>query len=393
MSNDETVAVWDAETGQRIHRLEGHFGSVLGVSFGADGTTLYTSAADGSLIRWDIAGAGGVARRVLESTLPVGLGATVRISPTATSVVVLRPGDERILELDAGGSVLLRGDGNAMWGDYSPDGEQFVTVGWDGTLELFDISDGELLTSRPGRGVENRGAVAFTADGSAVVVADADGIVTEHDAVTLEPTGRAVDVGVEPVGIRTAAGGLIAATAAGRSEETEVVFADLNEGRILRRVHVAVPLARANFSVDGSMYALGGFDGRLRIVDVSSGEVVGPEDPIHSGPIAWVAFSPDGATLATFGSDGELAIVDTSTAVPRARARPGPANHAASVGFQPDGESVLVAYEDGSVIQFATDPDAWIDHACRVAGRNLTEHEWRDAFGDGPYRETCPTNA
>ena len=226
-----------------------------------------------------------------------------------------------------------------------------------------------------------------------MVVADADGTVTEHDGLTLEPTGRSVDVGIEPVGIRTAAGGLIAATAAGRSEGTEVVFADLDDGRILRRVHVAVPLARANFSADGSMYALGGYDGRLRIVDVSSGEVVGPEDPVHSGPIAWVTFSPDGATLATFGSDGELALVDTSTAVARARARPGPANLAASVSFHPDGESLLVAYEDGSVIQFATDPGAWINHACRVAGRNLTAHEWRDAFGDRPYRETCSTTA
>ena len=80
----------------------------------------------------------------------------MRISPTAGSVVVLRPGDERILELDGGDPIALRGDGNTMWGDYSRDGEQFVTVGWDGTLELFDISDGELLASRPGRGVENR---------------------------------------------------------------------------------------------------------------------------------------------------------------------------------------------------------------------------------------------
>ena len=67
------------------------------------------------------------------------------------------------------------------------------------------------------------------------------------------------------------------------------------------------------------------------------------------------------------------------------------ANLNASVGFDPDGNSVLVAYDDGSVIEFATDPDVWIEHACQVAGRNLTETEWRDAFGDRPYHETCPT--
>ncbi len=68
-SNDETVAVWDATTGQRLHVLEGHVGSVNGIGFGIDGTTLYTSAADGSIMLWDIAGAGGVARRVTDQTL------------------------------------------------------------------------------------------------------------------------------------------------------------------------------------------------------------------------------------------------------------------------------------------------------------------------------------
>ena len=39
---------------------------------------------------------------------------------------------------------------------------------------------------------------------------------------------------------------------------------------------------------------------------------------------------------------------------------------------------------------YDTDPDAWIAHACAVAGRNLTADEWRDAFGDRSYRKTCP---
>ncbi len=32
---------------------------------------------------------------------------------------------------------------------------------------------------------------------------------------------------------------------------------------------------------------------------------------------------------------------------------------------------------------------AAIDYACAVAGRDLTEQEWRDAFGDLAYRSTC----
>jgi predicted ATP-grasp superfamily ATP-dependent carboligase len=52
---------------------------------------------------------------------------------------------------------------------------------------------------------------------------------------------------------------------------------------------------------------------------------------------------------------------------------------------------MVIAYQDGSVVTYDTDPRAWEQHACAVAGRNLTADEWRDAFGDRPYRETCPT--
>jgi hypothetical protein len=58
-----------------------------------------------------------------------------------------------------------------------------------------------------------------------------------------------------------------------------------------------------------------------------------------------------------------------------------------------DGHTVAIAYKDGSIATYETDPGAWIEHACAVAGRNLTEDEWRDAFGDRPYRETCPAAA
>ncbi len=30
------------------------------------------------------------------------------------------------------------------------------------------------------------------------------------------------------------------------------------------------------------------------------------------------------------------------------------------------------------------------EQACRTAGRDLTTTEWRDNFGDRPYRKVCP---
>ena len=281
-----------------------------------------------------------------------------------------------------------------MWAAYSPDGERFVAVNGEGALRLWDLADGDQLASSPGRGVANRGAVAFTADGTAVVVADVDGIVTELDGHTLEPTGRSLDVGVEPGALRTGGDGVVAVTASlvsVDSDSSEIVFADFDDGRVLRRVSVPLAPGAGNFSPDGTAYAIGGFDGRLRIIDVATGSDRRPRGPraLGSGRV--------GHVLPRRRDAGDRRVRRRARPRrPRHRSRAGPcptgaANLNASVGFHPDGHSVLVAYEDGSVIEFATDPDVWIEHACRVAGRNLTETEWRDAFGDRPYRETCPT--
>ena len=120
------------------------------------------------------------------------------------------------------------------WGAYAPDGLHMVTVADDGTARLWEVATGEPAGTRPGRGRGNLGAVAFTPDGEAVVVADADGIVTELDAEGLEPTGRTVDTGVEPVGVRTGPDGRVAVTTTDPANpaSTDVVFADLDTGEV-----------------------------------------------------------------------------------------------------------------------------------------------------------------
>jgi hypothetical protein len=50
---------------------------------------------------------------------------------------------------------------------------------------------------------------------------------------------------------------------------------------------------------------------------------------------------------------------------------------------------LLIATGEGQVLSFETRLDAWIDRACAIAGRTLTLDEWRDAFGDRPYRPAC----
>jgi WD40 repeat protein len=280
-----------------------------------------------------------------------------------------------------------------VWAVFAPDGRTFVMVGEAGKVHLRDAATGELLAIGPGRrGASNLGAIAYSADGRNLVVADADGVVTELDAQTLEPTGRTLDLGTESRGIRATVGGLVAVTSSEDDErsDTEVVFADLDDGRVLHRVRIPGWGVRANFSADGFRYAYGTYDGSVGVIDVATGERIASGAPLHQGPVAWVAFSPAGETLASVGFDGQVVLSDAATATPQARFQPGPPNLGSVMEYAENGRTIIVAYEDGSVVSYDTDPATWEAHACAVAGRNLTDEEWSDAFGNRPYRETCP---
>ncbi len=48
---------------------------------------------------------------------------------------------------------------------------------------------------------------------------------------------------------------------------------------------------------------------------------------------------------------------------------------------------------DGTSVGIAADPDIWLERACSVAGRGLTEEEWRTLFEDRPYDPVCQTGS
>jgi WD40 repeat protein len=400
VSNDQTAIVWNATTGAAVQHLRAHVGSVYAVDFGQD-LQLYTAGADGTTIVWDLDRTRGLAQQLVAPARQVQSpdeGAPL-LSPDATSVL-LQGRNPRLIDVGTDEWTNLPIDGeNIAWAAHRPDGSQVATVSPKGAVQLWDVETGELVDEAPGRravenrrAIWNRGAIAYTPDGAHIVVADEDGVVRELDADTLEPTGRTLDLDITPNGVRTTHDGMVAVTGdvldVGAGQD--VVLADIDDGRVLRRLHVASWGVRSNFSADGRLYAYGGFDGRVGVIDVATGEeITRTRDPIHYGPVSWVTFSPDSETLVSVGFDGQVTLSDPTDVVPYARIQPGEPNLRSTAVYLDDGHTLVVAYEDGSVISLETDPAAWEAHACAVAGRNFTDDEWSAAFPDREYRETC----
>jgi len=51
---DQTAALWDAETGRELLRLRGHGAAIRSAEFSPDGQTILTSGDDGKVILWKV---------------------------------------------------------------------------------------------------------------------------------------------------------------------------------------------------------------------------------------------------------------------------------------------------------------------------------------------------
>lgn len=50
---DQSVRIWDAESGEQLHRFDGHADWMWSVAFSADGHLLISSSDDGTIKLWD----------------------------------------------------------------------------------------------------------------------------------------------------------------------------------------------------------------------------------------------------------------------------------------------------------------------------------------------------
>jgi WD40 repeat protein/serine/threonine protein kinase len=341
-SDDQTVKVWDAQSGAELVTLRGHTAAVNSVAFSSDGARLASASWDYTVRVWD----------ARTGTEVLTLGHTAAVNSVAFSPDggrLASASDDRTVKVwDArtGAEVLtLRGHTAAVNSvAFSPDGGRLASASDDQTVKVWDARTGaEGFTRRGHTAAVN--AVAFSPDGGRLASASADDTVKLWDArtgtefLTLSGHTDAVHaVGFSPDGARLASAS---------SDQAVKVWDARTGAEVLSLRGHTDPVSAVAFSPDGGRLASGAKDATVKVWDARTGTEVrtlrGYTDAVYA-----VAFSPDGGRLASGAKDATVKVWDAQTGA-EIRTLRGHTDAVYAVAFNPDGGRLASASADKAV--------------------------------------------
>ncbi|MEZ4868834.1 MAG: BTAD domain-containing putative transcriptional regulator [Caldilineaceae bacterium] len=338
-SSDQTVRVWDAETGHTLYMLRGQ-------------------------------------PRVLAAhtirQLPPPQPANPAIPPQAPGWLLAAAGYDQLIHLWQGqGSqaevthrVLHGAHGPLYAVAISPDGRCVAGAGYDRTIYLWDRVSGQLRQRCHGH--TNRVyALVFHPDGKLLASGSGDGTVRLWSLPTRKQDhGRVAEgfVSDQPVAVLQADldvvhdlafspdGRLLARGGSDRWlrlwDMTQSHYPELTQASRLVQDESEEDILGVAFSPDGSKVACSG-NHLIHVVDLASGAA--PRILRHH--TSWIyaaAFSPDGKTLASSSADCTVCLWDVGHGALRAILR-GHRETVYKVVFTPDGEAVVSSSFDGTI--------------------------------------------
>jgi WD40 repeat protein len=180
-SNDNTLKIWDAASGDCLLTLSGHSSFVNGCTWSPDGRRLLSASNDNTLKIWDA----------------ISGDCLLTLSGHSSSVhgCAWSPDGHRVLSVcwdsslkiwdAASGDCLLTFYGHSKsvrscgW---SPDGQCVLSGSWDNTMKIWDAASGRCLLTLSGHSDSVTGC-AWSPDGRRVLSASMDGTLKIWDAV------------------------------------------------------------------------------------------------------------------------------------------------------------------------------------------------------------------
>jgi WD40 repeat protein len=342
-SEDGTVRIWDAATGEHRATLVGHTDRVTAVAVAPNGTWLATASEDGTVRIWDAATGEHRATLVGHTDWVTA----VAVAPNGTWLATTS-GDKtvRIWDIATGEHRAIRTGHTSTVTSVAvaPDGTWLATASGDGTVRIWDTVTGERRAAVTG----HTGwvyAVAVAPDGTWLATASCDKTVRIWDTATGEHRGTLAGHTGWVTSVAVAPDGTWLATASG--DGTARIWDTTTRQPDAVQVKQAERMLAVDFAPDGTWLATVGEDGAVRIWDTVTGEHRAIRTG-HTSTVTSVAVAPDGTWLATASHDKTVQIWDIVTGEHRA-ILVGHTDRVTAVAVAPNGTWLATASEDGTV--------------------------------------------
>jgi WD40 repeat protein/energy-coupling factor transporter ATP-binding protein EcfA2 len=392
-SLDNTVRVWDSQSGQVLLTLEDHSRGVNTVAFSPDSARLATAGDDGFIIVWNaetgvrlgvFKDENGTIRGLEFSPDNVHLAAayedfTVRIWNTTTrrslyrlfghengvTDVAFSPDggyfassaeDGRVIvwDMETGAPVypINPDDGDPVIINglaFSPDGTRIVTANNDGTAKVWDYLSGELLLTLFGHTSRVIDAV-YSPDGALLATASSDGTVKVWQADSGQGiyslsghSGGVNGIAFSPDSQRIAT--------ASQDGTAKVWLTEPGLDVLILSGHSA-PLHSIVFNDTGELVGTTSEDTTAKVWNSATGELVMTFTD-QNATVTDVVFSPNGRFAVTTSDDFNARIWDMATGDLRLplMSHRGPVNRAV---FNSDGQMLATASDDGTAVIWNT---------------------------------------
>ena len=234
---------------------------------------------------------------------------------------------------------------------FSPDGKTLVTGLFDHTVQLWRVSDAQLLKTFTGH-TNWVWSVAFSPDGQSFASASNDGSIRIWP-VNGETASLVINQGAQS--IRTVAFSPDGQLVAAGLSNGDIHLWRTSDGSLVRTMTGHTDWVRClTFSPDGKLLATGGFDKTIRLWNVADGTLARTLEG-HAASVLSVAFSPDGSLLASGSEDKTVHLWRVSDGN-QVQVFQGHTDFVFAVAFSPDGKLVASGSKDSSVRVWPVDP-------------------------------------
>jgi WD40 repeat protein len=306
-SGERVVWIWDLQSGQPLHRLEGHAQGVFAVDFSPNGQVLASSDIDHTLRLWDTHTGQVIAAWNGHDAVVW----TLAFSPDGQTLA--SGGEDQIVKLwDVNTQhcrrTLLGHNGQIQSVAYSPDGLTMVSAALNRSIRLWDVQTGHCLKTWQGYSAAVSD-VEFHPNGQMLASAHGDNTLRLWDVQSGDCLNTLSGHADRISCIAFSPDGQLIASA---SLDQTVRLWDVQSGNFLRTLRSQCWVNAVVFSADGRLLASSGLERFVRLWDVQTGQCL----RVIEQETTWVpalAFSPREQYLASSNHEGSVKLWNAGT--------------------------------------------------------------------------------